>query len=87
LKGLADHLAEIMKPAKGPVSFFVPLGGFSNHDSPDGHIHDPSLPPPFADYVQGVMPANVEVHRVDAHFNDVAFADAVIAKARAYLQR
>jgi uncharacterized protein (UPF0261 family) len=87
LKKLADHLAAIMKQAKGPVSFFVPLGGFSNHDSPDGHIHDPTLPPPFAAYAQGIMPANVEVHSVDAHFNDAAFADAVIAKARAYLQQ
>jgi uncharacterized protein (UPF0261 family) len=71
--------------AKGPVSFFVPLKGFSNHDSPDGHIHDPSLPPPFADYVKAVMPANVDVQVLDAHFNDEAFADAIIAKARRVL--
>ncbi len=85
LKALADRLAEMFAQAKGPVSFYIPLKGFSNHDSPDGHIHDPSLPPPFADYVKSVMPANVDVQVLDAHFNDEAFADAIIAKARGVL--
>ena len=85
LKALADRLAEMFATANGPVSFYIPLKGFSNHDSPDGHIHDPSLPPPFADYAKGVMPANVDVQVLDAHFNDPEFADAIIAKARAVL--
>ncbi len=85
LKALADRLAEMFAQAKGAVSFYIPLKGFSNHDSPDGHIHDPSLPPPFADYAKSVMPANVDVQVLDAHFNDEAFADAIIAKARGVL--
>lgn len=87
LKPLADHVAALCADAKGPVSFFVPLKGFSNHDSPYGHIHDPSIPGPFADYARGVMPSNVEFRTIDAHFNDDAFADAVIAKARELLAR
>ncbi len=87
LKPLADHLAAMFADAKGPVSFFVPLKGFSNHDSPYGHIHDPSIPGPFADYAQSVMPANVEFRAIDAHFNDDAFADVVIAKARELLAK
>ncbi len=85
LKILADHLAALAGEATGPVRMIVPLGGFSNHDSPDGHLHDPSLPRPFADYLTSVMPAGVPVETVDAHFNDVAFSDAVIAAARAYM--
>ncbi|NBC36701.1 UPF0261 family protein [Novosphingobium sp. FSY-8] len=85
LKKLADHLAAITAQAQGPVSLFIPLHGLSSHDSPTGHIHDPSLPAPFAEYARGVMPANVDFHTVDAHFNDAAFADAIIAKARALL--
>ena len=64
----------------------TPLKGFSNHDSPDGHIHDPSLPPPFAEYAKQVMPANVDVQVLDAHFNDPEFADAIVARAREVLK-
>ncbi|HWU04645.1 MAG TPA: Tm-1-like ATP-binding domain-containing protein [Novosphingobium sp.] len=82
LEALANHLATITAQAKGPVSLFVPLHGFSSHDSPSGHIHDPSLPAPFADHARAVMPANMAFHTVDAHFNDAPFADAIIAEAR-----
>lgn len=85
LHRLADRLAEMVGEAQGPVSLFVPLHGFSSHDSPEGHLHDPSLPPPLADYIQSVLPPQVEFATVDAHFNDPAFADTIIAKARALL--
>lgn len=86
LKALADHLAKMAAAAAGPVRLFVPLGGFSNHDSSEGHLHDPSLPKPFADYLDSVMPASVPVERVDAHFNDVAFSDAIISAARTMMR-
>jgi uncharacterized protein (UPF0261 family) len=87
LEPLANHIAAMVKDAKGPVSFYVPLKGFSNHDSPYGHIHDPSIPPVFADYARTVMPTHVDFQTVDAHFNDDAFADAIIAKARELLAK
>lgn len=87
LKPLADHLATMFADAKGPVSFFVPLHGFSSHDSPSGHLMDTSIPGPFADYAKSVMPSNVEFRAIDAHFNDDAFADAIIAKARELLEK
>jgi uncharacterized protein (UPF0261 family) len=80
LERLADHVAGIAKDATGPVRFYVPLHGFSNHDSPAGHIHEPSLPPVFADYVESVMPSHVDVRRFDCHINDPEFA-AALAKA------
>lgn len=85
LHRLADRLAEMFGEAKGPVSLFVPLHGFSSHDSPEGHLHDPSLPPPFADYLRSVIPSAVEFASVEAHFNDPVFADTIIARARALL--
>jgi uncharacterized protein (UPF0261 family) len=87
LQALADHLAALVAQAKGPVRVFTPLHGFSNHDSPDGHIQDSTLPGPFADYLQQVMPAHVPVTAIDAHFNDVAFSDAIIAAAREMMAR
>jgi uncharacterized protein (UPF0261 family) len=86
LRALADHLVTVVAEAKGPVHVFTPLGGFSNHDSPDGHIQDTSQPAPFADYLKSVMPVNVPVTAIDAHFNDIAFSDAIIADARDLLK-
>jgi uncharacterized protein (UPF0261 family) len=84
LERLADHVAGIARDAKGPVRFYIPLHGFSNHDSPQGHIHEPSLPPLFADYVEKVMPPNVDVRRFDCHFNDPEFAAALAAAVREF---
>ena len=85
LKKLADHLAANVRDAKGPVRVFTPLHGFSNHGSPAGHLMDPSVPPPFAEYLRAVMPAEVPVTAIDAHFNETAFSDAIIAAAREML--
>jgi uncharacterized protein (UPF0261 family) len=82
LERLADHLAGILRSASGPVRFYVPLGGFSSHDSTEGHLHDPSLPPLFADYAERALPAIVGVRRVDAHINDAAFADTLVDAVR-----
>jgi uncharacterized protein (UPF0261 family) len=84
LERLADHVAGIAKDANGPVRFYVPLHGFSNHDSPQGHIHEPSLPPIFADYVEKIMPANVDVRRFDCHINDPEFAQALADAVREF---
>lgn len=80
LRQLADHLVGIMKGAKGPVEMLLPLRGFSNHDSPDGYLHDPSLPPLFAEYLESVLPGNVRFHSLDYHINDPEFADALISR-------
>jgi uncharacterized protein (UPF0261 family) len=86
LKPLADHLAALCGEAQGPVQFFVPLQGFSSHDSPSGHLQDRSIPPLFAEYLQSVLPAGVPLTVLDAHFNDDAFADAIIDASRVHLQ-
>lgn len=80
---LAEHMAGLMQHTDKPVSFFVPLKGFSNHDSTEGNLHDPSLPPIFAKKCAAVMPAHVTVTPIDAHINDMAFADAMVAAVRA----
>ncbi|CAH0496763.1 hypothetical protein NVSP9465_01808 [Novosphingobium sp. CECT 9465] len=74
-----------MRDAKGPVRVFTPLQGFSSHDSSAGHLLDLSVPGPFAAYLRKVMPDTVPVTAIDAHFNDEAFSDAVIAASREML--
>ena len=80
-KRVAEHMAGLIKEAKGPVAFFVPLLGFSSHDSEQGHLHDPSLPPVFAEHLKNVMPEGVPVFVLPYHINDEQFADAIIARA------
>lgn len=80
----AEHLAGLIRNARGPVSFFVPLRGFSNHDSPDGHLHDPSLPPVFAAHLKQVMPPGVPATELPLHINDEEFADALVEQAIAF---
>ncbi len=83
-KRVAEHMAGLIKEAKGPVAFYVPLLGFSSHDSEQGHLHDPSLPPVFAEHLQKVMPEGVPVVVLPYHINDPEFADALIERARAF---
>jgi uncharacterized protein (UPF0261 family) len=55
LKALAKHMGSLIADAKGPVSFFVPLTGFSHHDSPEGHLHDPTMCPVFLDALKEAL--------------------------------
>jgi uncharacterized protein (UPF0261 family) len=80
LKALAEHMAGLIRNAAGPVAFLVPLKGFSAHDSEQGYLHDPSLPPVFAEHLKGVMPVGVPIVEFDCHINDSEFADAIIAR-------
>jgi uncharacterized protein (UPF0261 family) len=80
---LAEHLAGLMKQTVQPVSLLVPLGGFSSHDSTEGNIYDPSLPPLFAEKCKAVMPENVTAKPVHAYVNDAAFAAGIVAEVRA----
>jgi uncharacterized protein (UPF0261 family) len=85
LQKLAQHIGKLVaEDATGAVSFFVPLQGFSHHDSPDGHLHEPSLCPVFALAVRQAMPAGVDVREFDCHLNDPQFADAIIEQVLAY---
>ena len=87
LQLFADHMAGILADAKGPVSFYVPLGGFSSHDSTEGNLYHPELPPIFAQQCEETFPSNVDLHVVDAHINDAAFADALIAATLPFIRK
>jgi uncharacterized protein (UPF0261 family) len=80
LKALAEHMATLIRDAAGPVAFLVPLKGFSAHDSEQGYLHDPSLPPVFAEHLKRLMPAGVPIVEFDCHINDPPFADAIIER-------
>jgi len=86
LKAIAEHVAGLIKDAKGPVTFFVPSRGFSSHDSPEGHLQDLTMPPVFLKYLKAAMPEDVAIVDVDCHINDDEFADSIIRQTIAYTQ-
>jgi uncharacterized protein (UPF0261 family) len=81
---LAEHMTGLIKEAKGPVAFFVPLLGFSNHDSKQGHLYDPTLPPVFAEHLKKVIPEGVPVVELPYHINDEPFAEKIIEQVIAF---
>jgi uncharacterized protein (UPF0261 family) len=81
---VAEHMAGLIKEAKGPVAFFVPLLGFSDHDSEQGHLHDLSLPPVFAEHLKKAMPPGVPVVEVPCHINDESFSNRIIEQVVAF---
>jgi uncharacterized protein (UPF0261 family) len=83
---IAEHMAGLISTAKGPVAFFVPLLGFSAHDSEQGHLHDASLPPVFAEHLRKVMPGDVPVIALNYHINDEAFANTITEQVIVFLQ-
>ena len=85
-KHVAEHMTGLIADAKGPVTFFVPLLGFSAHDSEQGHLHDLTLPPVFAEHLKKLMPAGVPVKEFQCHINDDEFADAIIEQVLAFRQ-
>ena len=85
LQLFANHMAGILADAKGPASFYVPLGGFSSHDSTEGNLYHPELPPIFAKQCEDAFPDNVDLHAVNAHINDPAFADALVFAALPFI--
>jgi uncharacterized protein (UPF0261 family) len=82
----SDHMAGLIKDAKGPVVFFVPLRGFSAHDSEQGHLYEPSLPPVFAEYLKKVMPEGIPVITLPNHINDQQFAERIVEQALAFMK-
>jgi uncharacterized protein (UPF0261 family) len=83
-KRVAEHMAGLIRNAKGPAAFFVPLHGFSEHDSERGHLHDLTLPPVFAEHLKKVIPAGVPVVEVPCHINDEPFAKKIIEQIIAF---
>lgn len=86
LKALANHMGGLIADAKGPVSFFVPLTGFSHHDSPEGHLHDPAMCLVFLDVLKEALPKTVVAREFNCHINDAQFADAIVEQVLAYTE-
>lgn len=77
---MARAMAGQLAQARGPVVFMLPLEGGNEWDREGGPLSDPAGLAAFVEEVRGACPENVELSELDAHINDAAFAEAVLAR-------
>ena len=78
-RALMRHVAERLGAAKGPVHFVLPLRGVEEWDRTGEPAHDPEALAAMVDEARRAIGAAVPLTEVDAHINDQAFANAVLA--------
>jgi uncharacterized protein (UPF0261 family) len=75
-------LARKLSAATGPAAVAIPLGGLSIANRPGGELHDPDGDAAFRRALAAGLRRGIPVVEVDAHINDDAFADRVVALFR-----
>src|SRR3954447_7245910 len=82
---LGRRLGVKLSAATGPVALFVPLRGISAIAGEDGPFFDPEADAALLAGLRETLAPAVEVHEVDAHINDEAFAVATAARLDEFL--
>src|SRR4051794_13052004 len=82
---LGRRLGAKLSAATGPVALFVPLRGISAIAGDGGPFFDPDADAALLAGLRETLAPSVEVHEVDAHINDPAFAAAVAARLDEFL--
>ena len=75
----ARVFAQKLGQASGPTAFILPLRGVNEWDRPGQPVHNPNGMAAFADEIRLCMKPPVQLLELDAHINDPAFSDAVMA--------
>lgn len=87
MAGLGARFADRANRAIGPVSVWIPTEGFSMIDVEGGPFWDPAADDAFVSALSDALRPSVDVHVVEAHINDDAFVDQVVAALLAELSR
>jgi uncharacterized protein (UPF0261 family) len=77
---LGRIIAQKASAARGPVTIVLPLRGVSAIDAPGQPFHDPESDSALFEAIQNGVQSNVKVVAVDAHINDPAFAERLVAE-------
>jgi uncharacterized protein (UPF0261 family) len=77
---LGARLAAKLTAATGPAAVFVPLRGVSQLDAEGQPFHDPEADSALFRALRGGLAGTVELHELDLHINDPAFATAMAAR-------
>jgi uncharacterized protein (UPF0261 family) len=78
-RGVARLIARKLARAAGPTAYILPRGGVEAWDRPGEPMHDPDALAAFLQETRATAPGNVEVVEIDAHINDVVFADTALS--------
>ena len=84
-RALAREYAARLAQARGPAAFVMPLRGIQQWDQPGEPLHDPATLAAFSDELRRAFTPPLQLVEVDAHINDAAFADAVLAQFDAWV--
>ncbi|THD83738.1 UPF0261 family protein [Aliigemmobacter aestuarii] len=77
---VAREIAAKLAGATGPVTLFLPTQGCNEWDRPGAPLHDAGGLAAFCEEIRAVCPATARLVEIDAHINDAAFAEAVLAE-------
>ena len=84
---VAREIAARLRQAKGPAHLVLPLRGIEEWDRPGAPLHDAQGLQAFMAEMQRCDCAPAQVQAIDAHINDAAFAEHVLAVFDAWLAR
>ena len=79
-------LCEKLNRAKGPVSLFVPLRGFSEYDTVGGVFHDPEADLALIETLRTGLGEGVELVEMECDINASEFATAMAQRLLEYME-
>ncbi|MCA0927972.1 Tm-1-like ATP-binding domain-containing protein [Ruegeria profundi] len=80
------ELANRLAAAMGPVHFFMPTQGVEAWDKEGEEAYDPEALSDMLDEVRKAISDRIPTTELDAHINDKAFSDAVLAQFDVWVQ-
>ena len=80
---IGRRIAAQLNAAAGPTTLVLPLRGVSAIDAPGQPFHDPAADAALFDSLRTHVAPSVRVVEIDAHINDAAFAQALVAEFEA----
>lgn len=83
----ARAYAEKLNRAKGPVSFLIPLRGWSSLDREGSILYDPEEDRIFVEQLRKGLKPEVEIEEIDCNLEDPPFALALVNKMETLFKR
>jgi len=80
MKTVAEVISKKLNQASGTVKVLIPTRGFSAWDQKGRVFYDPYADKVFIDSLKSMLDPRITVKEIDAHINDIKFADEVVSE-------
>jgi uncharacterized protein (UPF0261 family) len=80
MKTVAEVISKKLNQATGIVKVLIPTRGFSAWDQKGRVFYDPSADKVFIDSLKSMLVPRIMVKEIDAHINDIKFANEVVSE-------